>query len=83
MIITLTHDKVVIVSDEDFAELSKFTWQFCDGYAVRYVKNVRPYKIYMHRQIMGVLKNKTVLIDHINQDKLDCQRQNLRITTKA
>jgi hypothetical protein len=76
--IPLTQNKVAIVDDKDFVELSKYKWYFAQGYAVR---NSPPpqRKIFMHRIILNPTKGK--IIDHINGDSLDNRQDNLRMST--
>ncbi len=76
-------EKVIVVDDEDYENLSKYRWYLTGFYAFRLV-TVGNRKIgrsrrstYMHRQIMNA-KNGEV-VDHINHDKLDNRKINLRI----
>lgn len=76
--IPLTQGKFALVDDEDFEWLSQWKWKLHkDGYAVRTgYKNSRFIQIYMHREV-----NKTplgILTDHINRNRLDNRRINLR-----
>lgn len=86
--INLTQGRQVIVDDEDFDFLSRWKWQYNrkTGYTTRgnWVKNesgkwVQP-KLYLHKEI---LSKKGYLTDHINGNKLDCRKDNLRIATRA
>ena len=62
-----------IVDDNDFDWLSQFKWHLSSsGYA-------RDRAGYMHRLIMSAPKGMEV--DHINHEKLDNQRSNLRVCT--
>jgi len=82
--IQLTRGKVAIVDDEDYDELSKFSW-FCssNGYVGRNNSTVGgkpvPKQTLMHMQIIGNLEG--FQIDHINRNKLDNRRCNLRHVT--
>jgi hypothetical protein len=80
--IKLTKGKVTIVDDEDYEYLSQWKWQFNVGYASR-SSSVRgkSCKIYMHRIIAHTPMDKET--DHINRDKLDNRRKNLRICSSA
>jgi hypothetical protein len=75
-LIELTKCKFAKVSNTDFEFINSFNWHFASGYAARR-KNSK--SIYMHRVIVGIPIGKEV--DHINGDKLDNRRSNLRICT--
>jgi len=80
--IPLTQGKVAIVDDEDFERLSQYKWCYATvGYAVRFEQvNGKRRGVFMHRQIMQPPKD--LEVDHINGDKLDNRRSNLRIVTR-
>ncbi len=78
--IPLTKAKFAIVDDEDFEWLSKSKWRCSScGYAVGVSKGShrtrRPRT--MHREIIKCPESLTV--DHINRNKLDNRKENLRI----
>lgn len=65
--------------DDDMSWLNDYKWKLHSmGYAVTYVGSE---DITMHRLIMQPKKGLTV--DHINGDKLDNRKENLRICTLA
>lgn len=66
--------KTIKVDSRDYALVSRFTWHCKDGYAVA-KKNGREYR--MHRLIMGTT-DPEVVVDHINGDRADNRRSNLR-----
>ena len=68
-----------IIDDEDFDELSKFRWHICAGYARRNAG--KEIVVYMHRQLLNVPKG--LVIDHINGNRLDNRKENLRVCTRA
>ena len=82
--IPLTKGKFASVDDEDFEVINQFKW-FALGagndlfYAGRRVKGKT---IFMHRFIMGVYDSK-VIIDHIDHNCLNNQRNNLRECTHS
>jgi len=86
--IKLTHGKIAIVDKDNFEWLNQWKWYCSDGgYAVR-SKHVRlgvnrysSKKIWMHRLIN--LTPKGYITDHINRDKLDNRRKNLRNANKS
>lgn len=77
--ISLTQGKFALVDDEDYDELMKYKWCFSSGYAIRRMPRPFSKTIRMHRIIMKAQKNQE--IDHINMDKLDNRRKNLRLCT--
>lgn len=72
------------VSDADFARVNQFSWS-CDrnGYAVRNMRlgPKRYRKVMLHRFIMGFPRGFDV--DHIDGDRLNNQRSNLRTATRS
>jgi len=83
--IKLKNCQYFIVDDDMFDSVSKFKW-YLDryGYVRRYRRvsevSLKTSHIYIHRQLMNFPEN--LLVDHINHNKLDNRRQNLRICTK-
>ena len=82
-IIKLTQDKETIVDDEDYEYLNRWNWCFKpdrvnSGYACRGRNPV----ILMHRFILKITNSK-IHIDHINGNKLDNRKENLRISTQS
>jgi hypothetical protein len=78
--IPLTKGKTAIVDDEDYEELSKYNWRYHNGYAARTTSRLSGKRttVLMHRQILGDCGE----IDHINGNKSDNRRSNLRIVTR-
>lgn len=81
----------LLVSDEDYEELSRYKWYLmANGSVVRYQylrkeKTSRGwrsrYKLHqVHRHIMQ--PPKYMVVDHINHDRLDNRRDNLRVCTR-
>ena len=71
--IILAKGYVALIDDEDYELVSKYKWYFHNnGYA-----RTSHGKTYMHRLIMNV-NDKSIEIDHINHNKLDNRKENLR-----
>ncbi|MDE5116453.1 MAG: AP2 domain-containing protein [Trichodesmium sp. St2_bin2_1] len=76
--ILITRGQIVIVDEQDYEELSKYKWYLIDGFAARTIKkDDKRTTIYMHRVIMDAPMG--VSVYHINHNKLDNQRKNLRL----
>lgn len=83
--ISLTKGKVALVDNEDFERLSKYSWYAHQSEPHRYYAATREKKtgkfLYMHRLIMDIPSN--LFIDHINGNRLDNRKSNLRMCTKS
>jgi hypothetical protein len=64
------------VDAADYDWLSQWTWHLASGYAIRHEGKKR---IYMHREIVQAAKG--IFVDHMNHNKLDDTRTNLRPCT--
>lgn len=90
-LINITKGKQVIVDDESFDYLNQFHWYFTKvGYASRRLKTKfgdKQHKILMHREIMketiSKFQNKKLTVDHINHNRLDNRKENLRLVTQS
>ena len=77
--IPLTQGKFTIVDDEDYEWLVQFKWYYAEGYARRHVgRGENRYIVRMHREIMGLPFKDPREIDHINGDRFDNRKENLR-----
>lgn len=84
-----------LVDDDDYENISQYTWCLNNyGYVRRVAhletrtearlagrKSRRSKTVYMHREILQC--SSAHQIDHINHDKLDNRKSNLRVTTPA
>lgn len=83
--ISLTQGKLALVSLEDFDFLKQFNWQYDKGYAKRTVCNAgSKSNVYMHRVVLEQMGFKDFKdTDHINRDRADNRRSNLRPATRT
>lgn len=86
--IPLNGGKFALVDIEDLPKLGKWKWHFHHtGYVVRnrylgFIDGKHKFKHErLHRVIMGNPKDK--MVDHVNGDKLDNRKSNLRVTDNA
>ena len=77
--ILTTSGEVVLIDDEDYPLVSTYSWYMINnGYAITIINKKT---VLMHRMIMDVKKGQE--IDHINHNKLDNRRSNLRIASRS
>ena len=75
--IKLTQKKYALVDNEDFDKINNFKWHYnSNGYA----RTSNP-KLYMHHLIKPIFNN--FEIDHINRNRLDNRKSNLRIVNHS
>lgn len=81
--ISLTRGQVALVDDEDFDYLNQWKWCVDSyGYAVRtHGKRPNRFTMWMHRLIMNTPKGMDT--DHINGNRLDNRKSNLRVCNRS
>lgn len=67
-----------IVDEEDYDKVSKYSWHYSRGYARGYVNGEH---ILMHKFILDKPFNLGLLTDHIDRNKLNNSRKNIRDVT--
>ena len=83
-LIILPNGSKVKVDDQDYERLSKYRWYETEkGYVRTQYINGKIARIKIHRMILSDPIPRGYEIDHINRDRLDNQRSNLRICTRA
>ena len=80
--IPLTQGKFAIIDDDDYERISKHKWTFANaGYAYRKSPRPNPKALLMHRVVIRAKTGQEV--DHINGDRLDNRKENLRFCTSS
>lgn len=70
-----------LVDQDDYEKVSKYKWRLsCDKYTQSNIKNII-YKL--HRFIFYGITRNNKIIDHINRDRLDNRKCNLREVTRS
>ena len=71
--------KYALVDDEDFPKVNSYSWWIdSSGYVFGYKDKIQ---ILLHRYVMG--EPKGIRIKHINNDRLDNRKENLRLSNKS
>ena len=78
--IKLSQGKFATVDDEDFQKVTEYNWWFDHGYARASTGGRKGKKFYLHRFILGSPKEN---IDHKDGNGLNCQKENLRLSTQG
>lgn len=76
-------DDVAIIDIEDYKKVKDYRWSYCNGY----FQTSLSYKcisktIGLHRLIMDSYE-KNLVVDHINRNRLDNRKINLKIVTRS
>jgi len=80
-VLRTTCGREILVDDEDYPILSRHQWNLHnEGYA--YTQSVTQNRLYMHRLIMAPF-GRQQYIDHINHNRLDNRKSNLRFATNS
>lgn len=77
---TIAHAQV----DAEEATLGEYCWLMqSGGYAVRVFRDAfkKQHSVLMHRAVLGLSFGDGLHVDHINRDKLDNRKSNLRVVT--
>lgn len=82
--ILLAKGLIALVDDEDFESINQFRWKRdIQGYASSKIRlDGKQKDIFMHRVIMKV-SDRRIILDHVNGNKLDNRRSNLRFATNS
>lgn len=74
----MTQGKVAIIDAEDYPKVANISWHYEHGYARSDAKHG---KVYMHRLLNGTPRG--LFTDHINGNKLDNRKSNMRDANQA
>ena len=77
--ITMLRGETAIIDEDDFGRIKPHSWYINGGYPVARINGKR---VYLHAFLLGAAPS-GFHIDHINRDKLDNRRSNLRVITIA
>jgi len=82
-VIIFVKGKSVIFDEEDMDLVNAHTWSLAGGSITKYAATLGPNRklLYLHRLIIGAQQGQEV--DHINGNKLDNRRCNLRIVSSS
>lgn len=70
---------------EDYDVVKQYCWSIDsqNGYIKTTDKINNTGKLYLHRLVMGCKKGDGIIIDHINRNKIDCRKSNLRTVNSS
>jgi hypothetical protein len=80
--ISVSGGRFAIIDDDDYTLISQYTWTYHSaGYAYRTTPRPNPKMILMHRHVMNAESG--IEVDHINGNRLDNRKSNLRFCTST
>ncbi|MDN7609920.1 HNH endonuclease [Burkholderia multivorans] len=85
-IIRTAKGEEILIDDSDYELVSRWTWRTIGrGYAARSVydpsKPSKRTNQYLHRLLLGLSDGDGAFVDHVNGNRLDNRRSNLRLCT--
>ena len=76
----LTNGQTLIIDAQDIPLVKSHAWQIDkDGYLARSRRNPIG-TVFLHREILGI-RDRKIIVDHRNRNRMDCRRCNLRTAT--
>lgn len=74
-----------LVDDEDYVRLGRYRWCLdSKGYVYRHCYRAGTHESYrLHREVLEQPNGNGLIVDHVNGDKLDNRRANLRAGTQS
>ena len=84
MSLTDYKNKIVYFSPNQYEKIKKFSWSIgIDNYALARIKENEKIKVVLfHRYILNIHNNKSILVDHIDRNRLDNRDENLRLVNR-
>jgi hypothetical protein len=81
--IPLTQGKVALIDDEDFERVNQFKWCALKTRGGKFYaeRKENGQHVYLHRFLMDAPADMEV--DHIDHNRLNCQKHNMRLATNA
>ena len=77
---TLPDGSLFIVDAQRIPDIEQLTWhKNTDGYISNYTRK-RKGVLLLHRWLLGITEP-TVIVDHLNRDRMDCRLENLRLVS--
>jgi len=75
----------ILIDDEDWDRVIRYSWSFNSHGQVRSCRKIngKTINMFLHRYILNLEKEDKVIVDHIDRNRGNNQKENLRICTNS
>ena len=84
MVKLIVKGREVLIDDEDYERVMYYTWRINNGYVITNTKikdnqEKLRFNLKLHRLVLNLKKGDGLIVDHINGNRLDNRKKNLRL----
>ena len=86
--LALTKGKFALIDEEDREKIALYTWHAHEGRSTWYARSRKTvdgvrYVVHLHHVVMGLPLGSDEMVDHKDQNGLNCRKENLRSATES
>lgn len=85
--VALTKGRFALVDEEDFEMVTRYSWYTHESRGGTYARSWTPKPdrkpLRLHHLVLGLEPGSGQMVEHKNQDGLDCRKENIRLCTES